>query len=64
MRTRKSMHCLKSCDGIGCYETYEDRVLGGIPKKTWVIHCKALDKIHNSLPMVRKRRPNKERIGR
>jgi len=48
-KKRKSKYCLKWCDGKGCYDTWEKRLLGGVPTWTWVIHCKELEKINKKV---------------
>lgn len=49
MKKRKSINCPPFCKHKDCYETYEKRLLGGIPYMVWIIHCKALEKIHNKI---------------
>jgi len=49
MKKRKSRHCPKWCDGIGCFESYEKRTIFEKERMVWVLHCKELEKIHKKI---------------
>ncbi len=49
MKKRKSKTCPPFCKEKGCYDTYEQRKIGGKTYWVWVSHCKSLKRIHNKI---------------
>jgi hypothetical protein len=49
MKKLSSKYCLPICDGKGCYDTKEYRLIGGKSTLVRVSHCKKRNNIHRRI---------------
>ena len=50
IKTRKSQLCVAWCNSKDCFDSYEQRLIGGQKLYwVWISHCKAREGLHNKV---------------